>query len=377
MQSFNKINITEVTNSMTKSFEDLKVEMENNGVEVREKFNTDYANLYLLTTSRDIEDPMTELQMQCNGLVFDKETNNLIVACQNKLHDISLEELQTITSTTQTQRFEYCEDGTVIRLYFYKNEWRTATTRCIDAKDSFWSSQKTFDEMFWEVFDKKYLTSLDPNSTYVFVLLHSDNRIVVKHNTNILVYISKIHNVTLMEDYTNIFSGDLSIRRPKQIPYFDINEFEKYYLPFKRGIIVKVYNEVNNTWTMYKIDFEKYQAIKTLRGNVPNIRMRYLELLNDSAALEALQQNYPEHSFLFAVIKHSLARVCKEIHSLYIESHVKHNTQVDDTHMYFRTLRQLHAQYKLTNTPITLDDVQSKVFSLNKHVLKHFLCWVN
>ena len=96
---------------------------------------------------------------------------------------------------------------TIIRLYNYNNKWSTATTRCMDAKDSFWSSNKTFDAMFWEIFDEKLIAELNTNFTYLFVLLHEENRIVVRHKLNTLVYVSKIDNTTLIEDYNNIFTN--------------------------------------------------------------------------------------------------------------------------------------------------------------------------
>ena len=271
-----------------------------------------------------------------------------------------------------------------MRLYNYGDEWYTATTRCITARDSFWSSEKTFDEMFWEVFDRSTLETLDKSYTYLFVLLHSENRIVVKHNYNSLVFVSRIHNQTLVEDFKNVFyqahitshQPELKIKRPKMIPSVNLNEFSNYFYHLKRGILVKLFDPETRYWIVYKLDFEQYQQTKQVRGNVPQIRMRFLELLNDSLQLTMLEKYYSEHKFMFTVIKNSLMKVTRDIHRLYVESHIKHTVKIGEDHLYYRTLRQLHAQYKTTNKPINLGDVEAKLFSLDKNVLKTFLGWV-
>ena len=166
------------------------------------------------------------------------------------------------------------------------------------------------------------------------------------------------------------------MRRPKVIPCFNVVDIEKYYQPNKRGVLVKHFDQEKSAWNVYKLDFEHYTAVKRVRGNVPQIRMRFLELLNDSATLVLLEKYYPEHRFMFSVIKNSLRNVTKTVYKLYVDSHIKHHVTITDESMYYRTLRQLHAQYKTTNKPITFDDVERKVLSLDKHVLKKFLSWV-
>ena len=101
--------------------------------------------------------------------------------------------------------------------------------------------------------------------------------------------------------------------------------------------------------------------------------MRYIELLNKPESLELLEKIYKEYQLTFAFIKASILKLVKTIHRLYINSHVKHQIQIEQDHMYYRTLRQLHAQYKTTNSPIRFEDVYIKIINLDKHVIKRFL----
>ncbi len=319
------------------------------------------------------------VDIQCNGIILEKGTNKVVCACQNKFINTTKEEMKkhllkigknVVMHKDADIRVEYCEDGTVMRLYNYKGNWYTATTKCINAKNSYWSSEKTFDDMFWELFDNEYLKQLDTNYTYVFILLHSDNRIVVKHNKSNLVYISRISNENFQEDYKNMFPFTW---RPRSIPYFNLEDISNYFWPQKRGILIKIHE--NNTWTTYKIDFEKYLHIKEIRGNLPNIKTRYLQLLKDNEKQKELEKYYYEHKKMFEGVRKEIFNLVKSIHKLYVNSHIKHTTKVTEEHMLYRTLRQLHAQYKKTNKPISYEDVYEKLRNLDTNLVKKFLEW--
>ena len=318
---------------------------------------------------------------QANGLIFESDTNRVICMCQNRLQDIYnfSEVIDLVKVNSNGVRIEYCEDGTILRLYNYGGVWRTATTRCITASSSYWASDKDFDTMFWETFDKNLLNTMDTNFTYVFVLLHRENRIVVKHNVNMLVYISRINNSTFFEDFSNQFRNVYGIKRPKlmdvddfRVLGSDVNNFD---CKFKRGIVIKIFDKTDKTWNLYKYDFERYKMIKSIRGNVPQIRMRYLELLNKPESLVLLEQFYTENAFMFTYIKASVLKLVKTVYRLYVDSHIKHTIKVTEENLYYRTLRQLHAQYKITNKPIGFTDVQQKIYSLDKMVIKKLLGW--
>ncbi|NDC95442.1 hypothetical protein EB118_15430 [bacterium] len=322
------------------------------------------SDLYLLSESRTAEKcEDNELQVQSNGIILEKGTNVVVCMSQNKMKEIdTLAGLQIADDTTM----EYAEDGTVMRLYNYKGKWHTATTRTINAEYSYWTSEKSFADLFWETFDVQLLETMDPTCTYIFVLLHTENRIVVKHVENVLVFISKISNVDYTQDTNNPFVNVFGIRSTLKFP----NTHDPVYYPNKRGVIVKTPTQV------YKYDFSEYTEIKQVRGNVPHIKYRYLELLKDTDLLLKLIENYKEHYFMFAVINHSLNRVINNVFKLYKDSHIKHKIRIDESHMYYRTLKQIHATYKNTGKNITIEDVQEKIYSLDKSVLKKFLGWV-
>lgn len=376
------ININNIESLISNNtFDTIKSTVNEYGIEVRtlKEDESDLNNLYLLITDKNVKD-LTPLQMECNGLIFEKNTNKVICMAQNKFNLID----DTFELPDKKNRIEYCEDGTVIRLYNYNKKWYTATSRCIDARKSYWSSDKTFNDMFLEIMNNSEydINDLDTTYTYSFILIHKDNRIVVDHKYNNLIYINRINNVTKEEDFTNYFYNDnprRCIRRTKQIDIKNgINyPLDNFYQYDKRGVIIKSYDESTNSWKLYQYDFNLYNKIKEIRGNVPLIRMRYLELLNEPEKLELLETYYPENIMVFTMIKHSINKLYKDVHNLYYQSHIKHSITIEESHKFYRTLKQLHGIFKKQGTIITLDQVVKKINSYDKRIIKTLLGWVN
>ena len=394
-----KVDISKVLEFVKdKSYNDIVKESENYGLCVKYSNDEQLKNLFLLanknettenkttenettenkttenetTENETTENKITEndiINYEANGIIFEKGTNKVVAMCQNKLIDCDSD---FIFKSGNVKRMEYCEDGTMIKLYNYNDTWYTSTTRCIDARKSYWTSTKSFNDLFFDVFDKNLLSTLDKHYTYVFVLLHKENRIVIRHKINMLVYISRINNETYMEDYTQQFNNVYGIRRPKKInTNTNINDFH----PFKRGILIKTLNKETNQLVSYKIDYDNYKNIKSLRGNIPDVRMRYLELLPYPELLQQFEKNYYEYKFMFNIIKGEMFNLVKMIYRLYVDSHIKHSIQVNDDNLYYKTLKQLHAQYKITNVPISFYEVQKKIFTMDKKIVKRLLMW--
>lgn len=364
-----------------------KIKFEDYGLTLR-----DHRNLFLIVANRSAGDSpfyetLTTLQQQCNGLIFEKDTNRLISGAPKICTPISVENLKNYFFSTGYQneyvismkpgqlRLEYAEDGTMIRLYNYKDTWYTSTTKCIDAQTSYWSNSKTFDDMFWDIFDKSQLEKLDKNFTYIFILLHTDNRIVVRHKFNRLVFISKIFNhvysnqlysnkkMCIYEDFSNIFYGSEFIKRPKLLTSLNLDNLNEVSVYTKRGIIVKIFDNTTATWNSFILDFEKYTLCKSIRGNVPNIQSRYLDLLKNKQELYLLQKFYPEFRQLFTDTNKRFAELCQHIYELYIYSHIKHEQKVDEDNPFYKTLKALHAQYKTSNEPVKYNTVRTQMLT--------------
>jgi hypothetical protein len=320
---------------------------------ITDLLNTPYDTILTTYNVRTNPDhPNLFLVVDFNGLIIEKGDTLHRIVCRNQ----NVFEEFPASSLDVDAELEYCEDGTVIRVYNYLDSWHVATTKKMDASKAFWGGSKSFGEMFMESCKIDW-DSLDTNYTYNYILKHVENRIVVNHHVNSVMFVSKINNMSGEVDKT---SSEI-----ETFKYISNTSFEEYFIGSKRGVIYK----------NYKYDFSNYTLVKSVRGNVPHMQMRYLQLLNDPSSLFILENTYPECHFTFAMVKHCLLNLYKQVHSMYIESHVKHLMQVYPAHPMYRTLKQLHSQYKSDNTVITLDIVRNKVNNLNPYVIAKLMHW--
>lgn len=352
-----------------KTFSQVQSDCIKSDIQLRTKaVDSELSNLYLLYSGENDKN-------EFNGAIFEKESNKIVCACQPRAIDVDFKEFSEKLNVPNKIKLEYCEDGPVVRLYFYNNKWYTATTKCIDGKDSYWASEKTFEEMFFDIFNKDHLNKLDTNFTYIFVLLHLENRIVVKHESSHLVFISRINNETLQQDCIFDYENSNFIVGPSKLDPFNLDgktSTDALFNVYKRGLLLHVFQE-NSQCVTYKCDFPQYGVLKKLRGNVPDIEQRYIELLKEPQGLVMLEYYYYEHGAQFARIKQRLVEMIIDIYKLYVESHIKHTIKVTEEHLFHRTLKQLHAYHKQNKIPINIQIVRDKVLQMDTGLIKKLL----
>lgn len=79
-------------------------------------------------------------------------------------------------------------DGSLIKLFCYKNQWLVSTSGSVTGAGNVGSSGKSFEELFWETFDynEYHKFDLNPNYCYIFELCAPENRIVVNYDQAML-----------------------------------------------------------------------------------------------------------------------------------------------------------------------------------------------
>jgi len=121
-------------------------------------------------------------------------------------------------------------DGSIIKVYFYKNEWHIATNGTINAVDAEISNTNFF-QLFIDVIPnyKELFTNFDKKNTYIFELIHPVSQIVVDYkNKKELVLIGiRSNDINNMIDY-NIFHNSIKLKYEKIFLNFPIR-FPKIY----------------------------------------------------------------------------------------------------------------------------------------------------
>lgn len=421
-------------------FEEVKKSIEAKGMLVRELKAYDYSkSLYLLASKEYVG--VSELTDRLNGIMLEKGTNKVVAECVDMLYDdLKVEELNELlmkgykeketndqgedvySDDTLEYKIEYAEDGTMIRLYNYKDEWHTATTKCIDARNSYWVTDKySFDEMFYDAVDRDVIQKLDKNFTYCFVLKHPLNRLVVKHDKAEVVFVSKIQNKngkeTLELDLTHIGEAELyeTVSRSRVLPeiiedsYLVTSNWGDSMDEETRTMNVETSTRTNVNWTreelnnLLKIGDEKvkgilfvkldretgrykrvlyesdlYKELKEIKGNTPNVEKRWIELYKEDKKSELVkfESVYREYSEKFRDLENRFEKVIREIYREYIKTHVYREYRLDETSDYYKSVKRVHGVYMRTKTddnpkgtPMTLQKVSEIIKDFKVHVI--------
>lgn len=199
----------------------------------------------------------------------------------------------------------YTEDGTVMQLYCaHCEDWMTSTKNVADARQARFSAKESFDELFWDVFPKEALDSLDKSCTYIFILLHVKNRIVIAHKENSLVFLRKVDLEGNEYEPEDALMSSKNVKRETAYTGSPDSKFRGYLV--RRGE------------KYYICDSSEYTALKKLRGNTPDILYRYLLLSknHDMRAFKLIGE-YPESRKDIAAVNKKMYKTCVDIYNHY------------------------------------------------------------
>lgn len=344
------------------SFENLKELLEPLKIQIKQQ-DTLYM-LYFLDDA-DFSDPIVR---QANGIILEKDTNKVVHYSFEKTYEgVSWEtkdpyEVKKLKNFTIEPFFE----GSIIKMFYYKDNWEIATSRHINASKNKWSSNKSFKDLFEEGIQKSYnadynsfLESLEKDCSHTFLLQHPENKLITEIGIPLVFYANKVNNVSLQEERPEKDFFTLSISLDKMLNEIN-NGGEQNYM---------VYSE-NEQGKTVRIKFlcDNFQQKTSIRGNNPDITLSYLETTGVNKGLKSVYQElYPEHSEKFKKVEEMLEKAVIEIYDLYIKKYI-HKISVPDVKRYEQTLKQLQGQYKKTKKNIKMEDVYNKITSLNPKV---------
>lgn len=195
-------------------------------------------------------------------------------------------------------------DGSLIKVYYYKNEWRVGTNGSISASGELPypdSVKKTFRDLFdytllcLPVSFRELTQRMDPEYTYLFELTSPYNRVVVPYNASSLTFLTRIENESGEEDdYLGILfkmptvykSGSLEecIEASKKLPYTE-----------------EGYVAVDGQNRRIKIKSPAYLTAHHIRGEGGGLK-KYLELIRTGESKEFLAY-FPEFKTEFEKIQ--------------------------------------------------------------------------
>lgn len=304
---------------------------------------------------------------EANGIVLDQNDNFKIVS-QGMTNLIELESESQLTKPVESYQIEQLEDGTVLRVWWYKDEWLISTNRRIDSKKVKWCSNKSFYDMFCDVLMYHGVSDIeaeldrvfDKNHAYSFVLLHPENRLVIDHPVPQLVHVST-RDLTTSEEVV------VTLQAPWTV--LPVQGKNPHLNTVKRGLLYTDRSDPKHV-LRYKVDYPWYACAHELRKNQPYLHLSYLAC---SMSEKAMFRTYFGSLPVFDTIDLMLRDMTTYVFHLYRSSFVHKHFQVMEDHPIYSILRLVHRRYKTTKFPIRIADVRAVIEAQDVSVMDPLL----
>ena len=341
-----------IKDSDFKNFKDIKKVLS------QEPYNLiikEYSDKYLLQKNKLPNVFSHEWCYTCNGLILDKESNDIICYGSDCLYSIynNVESLKG-----KNIKIEKYYDGTLIKVFYYKNKWNYATNGNGDAFKCYWKSKKSFGELFLECTDTDFENNLDINNIYTFILIHPENKNVVNYDYRKTLLISIRDKNTYKEIIDNT-----DFEKPEIInKIVDTLDNLDYQNP---GYIITNLDNLQK----YSIVNDSFKYVSELLNNTNNInKICIFNILKNN---ESLIKYFPEYKFDYINNNNKVNELINTLFILYKERYIYKYFKIlpSDSHYLIKNIHKHYLINKDPINPIKIRDVliqlmTSKVFLL-------------
>lgn len=365
------------------------------------KYSEKHKNLILLNIKKGYEGPFEEFHNTATGIVVNLETLKSICIPFPRVYEKeeifnNTEELNENFYQKNVECLERMEEGTLIRVYNYNNEWIVSTPRCIDTTESFVCNNKgiTYTDLFYEIANEVIdFEKMDKSFTYIFLLSHPLNRCILKYNSNPqLIFLGRNDTIS----GCSIYNEDISIISKNDIENFQDAVAKKYSLKnihslYKKKNLASILEFVKTKKDFYSkgfflvlknnkkisLKFEYFKKLEKVRGTNPNLKIRYIELLlsDDTESQRLLINNYyDELKNIKKEINERVVQILKEYQKIYI--YKKYTSDTLEDKPLKKILYDIHFYYKKTRNPIQKELVYSKLMENDSSTIGWIMKWI-
>lgn len=277
---------------------------------------------------------------QCRGVVFHGDT--LVMKAfpyTDEYPHTDMKVLEKVLENFSKWHFYTAYEGSLLRLFFFSGRWFLTTHRKFDAFRSKWASKESFGTLFKKALEHeaeinqtfknslkegenildKFQSTLDKTKQYMFLLRNNqENRIVCEPPKESDTYV--FHVGTFSEG--KLINDNISLSKPAKLSFLNIDELVDYVEnktdPTKtQGVIC--FGPDN---TQVKVLHKTYLDMTKVRGNVPSINFRYLQVRTNKPELNNLYKLYPSQVQNFNNIESTLFSIANNIFLAYKERYI-------------------------------------------------------
>lgn len=226
--------ISEHPNTWKQDFADLNIKVKQEGSLAIFNYGIDC----------DFTNPIVQ---EARGVIID--VNTLTVTCFPFRKFGNYGESYADTIDWSTARVQEKVDGSIMKVWFYDDNWHVSTNGTIDAYSnigSFCSSGKSYGQLFDEGAEDAGLdySKLDPAYTYIFELVSPEAPIVIHYPKTTIYHTGTRHNDTGLE--VNV---DIGVKKPKE---YHLNSLDE---------CIEAAKMINNDTTLDSIHDEGYVVV--------------------------------------------------------------------------------------------------------------------
>lgn len=242
-----------------------------------------------------------DIVKEARGLILEDKTWKVICYPFNKFFNFGEEYADNID--WESAVVETKEDGSLIKIYFYNDEWKIATNGTIDAEDAELQSgpYKNFRQLFDAAAEKCGLdfSKLNRYFTYCCEICSEFNIIICPQSEMRLIHIGTRNNRTFQE-----VEADIGIPHPQRYALSSLEDciaMAKTFDFTKEGFVVK-----DKNYNRIKVKSEDYVRVHRLANNGSMTEERAIELIRANE-LDEFFTYFPHYKEYIGRIKAKIA----------------------------------------------------------------------
>ena len=242
-----------------------------------------------------------DIVKEARGLILEDKTWKVICYPFNKFFNFGEEYADNID--WESAVVETKEDGSLIKIYFYNDEWKVATNGTIDAEDAELQSgpYKNFRQLFDAAAEKCHFdfSKLNRYFTYCCEICSEFNIIICPQSEMRLIHIGTRNNRTFQEVET-----DIGIPHPQRYALSSLEDciaMAKTFDFTKEGFVVK-----DKNYNRIKVKSEDYVRVHRLANNGSMTEERAIELIRANE-LDEFFTYFPHYKEYIGRIKAKIA----------------------------------------------------------------------
>jgi len=253
-------------------------------------------------------------------------------------------------------------ESTLLRVFYYNDNWYVSTCRKIDAFSSRWGGNKSFGELFEQcigvvptedepkkVTERKGLQkwcedNLDRTKCYSYIIrTYNENRIVCQGYNKPEMFLIGTFNTDSF-DISNCEIPSLKVKSLEQLK----EEMKNVNHSSSQGLIL-----INSKGESVKVMKHEYVEAFKLRGNQPNILLRYIELQQEGVEerVKSFFEMYPEHQEIIITFTEVIQDICSFMFRKYRNRFIRKQVAIVPPDLYY-IIRELHDSYLKDRTQI-------------------------